>query len=136
MVTWVRQEPQWQAVDALLTQSGSDPVLPGPALTETIMVTRRKGNRSSGAQILSTLRSFGVRIEHPTDSDLVRAAELLELSETHPARTVSGPGSTLSLGDALILAVAERLACVIVSRDHYWAMLATDGLTTAKIQTF
>jgi PIN domain nuclease of toxin-antitoxin system len=136
VVTWVLQEPAWQAVQALLDRPGADPVLPAVALTEVVSVARRKGNSSSGQQILAALTSYGARVEHPTDGDLLRAAELLESSASQSAQTPVGPPLTLSLGDALILAVVERLGCVVVTRDRYWAMFAAEGGTEAKVQTF
>src|SRR5450756_72357 len=126
MVTWVIQEPGWKTVDRLLTKRNVDVVLPGPAITETIHKAREKGNRATPREILEAFQGYG------DYDDLVRAAELLEASVEHP-----GPrGETLSLGDALILAVTERLACPILSRDRYWELLAADEQTTAKVREY
>lgn len=132
LATWVLQEPQWQVVDKLLARADVEPVMPGPVLTELVELVRRKGNASSGHEVRDTLLSFGARIEHPLDDDLLRAAALLEAAKTHP-----GPGGeTLSLGDALVLAVTERLGVGVVTRDAYWHLLAADGCTTAQVVTF
>lgn len=132
LATWVLQEPGWQAIDKLLSSVGIEPVLPGPVLTELIEVVRRKGNQGTGSEILSVFASFGARVEHPTDDDLLRAAELLEVSKNHP-----GPnGETLSLGDALVLAVTERLGIKVVTRDTYWHLFMSDGHTTATVTSF
>ncbi|ACZ22613.1 uncharacterized conserved protein [Sanguibacter keddieii DSM 10542] len=131
VATWVLQERGWQVVDALLVRPDVEPVLPGPVLTELVELVRRKGNEATGAEIRDALTSFGARVEHPTDDDLLRAAELIEVGKAHP-----GPqGETLSLGDALVLAVTERLGTSVVTRDTYWHLLASDGQTTAKVAT-
>lgn len=96
-------------------------ILPGLVLTESIAVTRRRGNRSTAGQIHEALSALGLRVEHPTDADLVRAAELSEVSTAHPG-PASSPGpreAMLSLGDSLILAVTERLGCLVLTRDAY-----------------
>ena len=132
MVTWVIQEPGWKTVDRLLTKRNVDVVLPGPAITETIHIAREKGNRATPREILEAFQGYGAYVEHPDDDDLVRAAELLEASVEHP-----GPrGETLSLGDALILAVTERLGCPVLSRDRYWELLAADEQTTANVREY
>ena len=48
----------------------------------------------------------------------------------HPA---SGDPLTLSLGDALILAVVERLGVKVLTADRYWSQMAADGLTSAAV---
>ena len=54
MVAWILQESgRWQAVDALLNAPGAQPVLPGPALTECIMVVRVARNTTSSDQVAS-----------------------------------------------------------------------------------
>lgn len=35
--------------------------------------------------------------------------------------------ATLSLGDALILAVTERLGCMVLTRDGYWKWMVDEG---------
>lgn len=129
ILTWLLQEPSWQRAHNLLRNPGVSPVLPGPALTEVVVIARSKGNVSTGAQILLALQGFGARVEHPVDSDLLRAAELLEVSRTHPGAA----GATLSLGDASILAVVERLGIKVVSKDQYWSELAEKGHTSAAV---
>lgn len=132
LTTWVLQRPGWKAIDIALHSASADPVLPGPVLTELVEVVRREGNQSTGPQILRTLEAFGARVEHPTDDDLLRAAELLEVSKQHP-----GPnGETLSLGDSLVLAVTERLSINVVTRDTYWHLFMSDGHTTATVNSF
>jgi PIN domain nuclease of toxin-antitoxin system len=93
------------------------------------LIARSKGNVSTGPQLLLALQGFGTRVEHPVDADLLRAAELLEVSQTHPGTS----GATLSLGDASILAVVERLDISVISKDRYWSELADAGHTTAAV---
>ena len=136
VVAWVLQEvTRWRTIDALLSSEMADPVLPAPGLTEVIETARRRGNTSSGAFIASALSAKGVRTEPLSDEDLVRAAELVEVSTTHsgPAHPSTGRAATLSLGDALILAVVERLDVPVVTLDAYWATFATAGHTSAHV---
>jgi hypothetical protein len=92
--------------------------LPGPALTEVIRHARARGNVSRPAQIAATLKGQGMVVVHPQDDDLIRCAELLELSVANPGPSGAGTGSTssLSLADGLILAIVERLGVPVVPR--------------------
>lgn len=129
VVTVLLQERGWQAIQRVLSNPGVDAILAGPALTEVITVARRKGNRSSGDEIWAALAALGVRVEHATDDDLLRAAELIELSESNP-----GPDdATLSLGDALILSIGERLGCTVITRDTYWKWMVEQGLIALNV---
>lgn len=86
-------------------------------------------NRSTGQQLWEALSAAGVRVEHTTAGDLLRGAELIELSEANP-----GPNNaTLSLGDALILSVGERLDCPVITRDTYWGWMVTNGIITTNV---
>lgn len=123
------QERGWQAIQSVLHNPDVDPILAGPALTEVVTVARRKGNQSTGKQIWGMLGALGVRVEHTTDDDLLRAATLTEISQANP-----GPNNeTLSLGDALILSVGERLGCLVITRDTYWGWLVSNNLIAIKI---
>lgn len=127
--TILLQERGWQAITAALERPEVEGILPGPALTESISVARRKGNQSPPAQISHALAAAGLRVEHPTDDDLVRAAELIEISHNNPGPPPphSDRDATLSLGDALILAVTERLGCMVLTRDSYWKWMVDEG---------
>lgn len=129
VVTMLLQERGWQAIQRVLSNPGVDAILAGPALTEIVTVARRKGNQSSGEDIWQALAALGVRVEHPTDDDLLRAAELIELSEANPG----DDDATLSLGDALILSIGERLGCTIVTRDTYWKWMVNQGLLALNV---
>jgi predicted nucleic acid-binding protein len=112
-------------------------VLPGPALAEIVWVARKKGNVSTGSSIAAAIRAHGVRVEHPIGTDLLRAAELLEISKNNPEpkNTRENPAASLSLADAIILAIVERLACPIVTRDSYWKWLVEQNLLPVNVQT-
>jgi len=129
VVTMLLQERGWQAIERVLSNPAVDAVLAGPALTEVVTVARRKGNQSTGREMWDALAALGVRVEHPTDDDLLRAAELMELSEANPGED----NATLSLGDALILAIGERLSCTIITRDVYWKWMVEQGLLALKV---
>lgn len=130
IVTMLLQEPGWTAIRNVLGNPAVEAVLAGPTLTEVVTVARRKGNQSDGHQIWEALSALGARVESATEPDLLRAAELIELSASHP-----GPDdATLSLGDALILAVADRLGCPVITRDTYWQWMVDEGLLTTRIQ--
>lgn len=135
VVTWILQERGWHAIDAILAR-GVDVVLPGPALTEVIDVARRRGNRSTPQQLADAVQAQGVRIEPSTIADLVRAAELAELARGHPGEYGAGRVMTLSLGDTLILAAAERLGAPVVTRDRYWTWLRDRGVLDLQVVEF
>lgn len=133
--TLLLQERGWQPILKALERPEVEGILPGPALTESIWVARRKGNQSSGTQIRAALLAMGMRVEHPTDDDLVRAAELIEISSQNPGPPPprSNHDATLSLGDALILAVTERLGCIVLTRDTYWRWMVDQGHIQVRV---
>ena len=138
VLTWVLQEPRWQSVEKMLHDPGAEPLLPGPVLTEVIKRARAKGNVSPPKQIAATLKGQGMVVVHPQDDDLIRCAELLEVSSANPGQLGgrTRPRSTLSLADGLILAIVERLGVPVVTRDRYWSDFAEQGLTRARVVTF
>ena len=84
IVTMLLQERGWQAIRNVLSNPNVEPILAGPALTEVVTVARRKGNQSTGNQVWGSLSALGVRVEHTTDQDLLRAANLTEIAEANP----------------------------------------------------
>ncbi len=135
IVTLVLQESGWQPIQRVLANPDVDAILPGPVLTEAISVARRKGNQSTGEQIWEALSAFGARVEHPTEEDLIRAAELIEMSEDNPGppNPRNGKEATLSLGDALIIAIAERLGHLVLTRDEYWKWMVDEDLLDLNV---
>lgn len=135
IVTLLLQERGWQGIQNVLTNPEVTAVLAGPTLTEAISVARRKHNQSTGEQIWEALSALGARIEHPTDQDLIRAAELIEISDDNPGppHPKTGIEGTLSLGDALIVAVAERLEYRVLTHDTYWEWMVEQDLLDIKV---
>jgi PIN domain nuclease of toxin-antitoxin system len=80
--------------------------------------------------LYNALIALGLRVEHPLDEDLVRAAELIEVSEDNPGPPPahSNRETTLSLGDSMILAITERLGHTVLTRDTYWKWMVDEGL--------
>lgn len=129
IINWVLKTKRSGRANTVITNPDVTPILAGPVLTEVLHVCRREGNMASFEDVWASLVGYGARVEHPTDDDLVRAATLRLTSDAHP-----GPaGETLSLGDALILAVVERLGIKVVTDDSYWRLFATDGHTAAQV---
>lgn len=128
--TLILQERGWQAILNLIQRPQVTACLPGPALTESITVTRRRGNQSTAQQIYDALIALGLHVEHPTDHDLIRAAELIEISEDNPGPPPgrSDYDATLSLGDSMILAITERLGYKVLTRDGYWKWMLDQDL--------
>ena len=146
LVAWILQQPPvWQAVDDLVLRSGIELLVPAPVVTEVIYVVRARGNTAPPRQIAEALTGVGLRVEHLVNADLVRAAELVEASRTQsrakterrrttPAPQPSSPQPSLSLADAMILAVAERLQVAILTRDRYWSELADGGVLATTVR--
>lgn len=104
---------------------------------EVISVARRKGNVASGPEIAEALEARGVGFEPLTTADLVEAADLWEMSRAHPGpKGRNGQPSLLSTADALILAVAQRMARPVITRDAYWNDLHEQGLLATKVIIF
>jgi PIN domain nuclease of toxin-antitoxin system len=135
LVTFLIQERGWQAIHRVINRNDVEALMPGPVLTETVQIARRKGNTSSGAQIHQALTALGLTSVHPIDADLLRAAELLELSAVNPGppHHRTGQRGTLSLGDALILATTERLGVPIITRDGHWKWMADQALIPTQV---
>ena len=135
VVAWITQSPGWIQVQRLIDHPEVELVLPGVVLAGSIYVSREKGNVTSPTQIAATLSAVGMAVEPPTAGDLVRAGELVEASRARPGpvNPLTGKEATLSLGDAVILAVTERLGCPVVTRDRYWSIASAAGVTTAAV---
>jgi PIN domain nuclease of toxin-antitoxin system len=138
VLCWVLQEQRWQAVERFVVDPKMDIVLPAPGLTEVIFRARAKGNVTAPHQLAATLVTNRINVVPNEAADYVRAAELLEMSQANPGPVPPGGNypSTLSLGDSLILACAERMGSAVLSRDRYWGVLKSKGLLTLNIQTF
>jgi PIN domain nuclease of toxin-antitoxin system len=91
-------------------------VLPAPNVTESIRTARSHGHRMTTDQLFTRLEASCARIEPFQDTDASRAADLLLFTD----RRTDGQ---LALGDALCIAVAERLQLPLVGDDGLWTQL-------------
>lgn len=124
VIAWLFGEPGSKQIDDVLDRHDIHIALPGPVLTEVLAVARRGGNPAPPAEIAQTLMAHGFSFPAPTVDDLVRAAELLEL----------GPrNERLSLADALVLAMVERLDWPVVTGDRAWGHLVEAGDVNASV---
>ncbi len=138
VLAWARKERGWQGIDKVFRTPprGARLALPGTALSEVITILRNRPNNAtrglSHQSIATSILGQGLEVELMTEADHVRAAELIEVS-----RANSGPGGeTLSLSDASIIAVAERLGSSVVTGDKHWADLSDDGHLKVKAVLF
>jgi len=136
IVAWVRKERGWQAIDHLLRRPPEQArlALPGTALTEIVFVLRSRpvGGQLSHRDIATNILGQGIDVETMVEEDHVRAAELLEISRANPG----GGGETLSLSDASILAVSERLGANVLTGDTYWSKLSEAGHVKVRAVLF
>ena len=111
VLAYLLREKGGQLIEKLLPKA----VIPASAMVETLYRAAEKGYGISSNQLHDDLLALGLTVEPMTDADTVRAAELIFLSKKEPS-----PGS-LSLGDGLCIAVAERLGLTLTGGDKYWA---------------
>lgn len=113
VLAFLLRERGYETVDKLLKVA----VVPTSAMVETLYRAVEKGHRRAAADLHDDLLALGLSVEPVTDADTVRAAELIVVSKQSP-----GPGS-LSLGDGLCIAVAERLGLPLTGGDRYWSQV-------------
>ena len=114
MIAWTQQEFGCQVVDKLLAVA----VVPASAMTEALYRLQERGHRLPPADMRLALLALGVREEPVAAEDAVRAAELITQSRKSQSRD---RGKSLSLGDGLCIAVAERLQLPVTGGDQHWA---------------
>jgi PIN domain nuclease of toxin-antitoxin system len=116
-VAWLCNERGAETVGKLLPFS----VLPASVMAESLYRAKEKGHKLELFALHEAIKSMGVAVEPITDLDTVRAAELIGASRHGRA----DPGDpSLSLGDGLCLAVAERLGLPVAASDNHWKSLA------------
>lgn len=113
VLAWVLREQGHKVIDRLLASA----VLPSSAMVEVLYRAPERGHRLTPTQLHDDLLALGLDVEPATDDDTVRAAELITASRL--ARTPADSRS-LSLGDGLCLAVAERLGLPVSGGDEHW----------------
>lgn len=134
LLTLVLQERGWQGIEGLLNKDEVESFIPTPALTEIVVPAREKGNQSSPVQLREFFETYGATFVDLTPQDALRASELMEISRANPGQHwKTGDRLTLSLGDALILAVSERVADNVLSKDSYWSTFADLGVLDVKV---
>jgi ribonuclease VapC len=111
-LAWVMKERGADTVDKLLPFG----VLPASALTETLYRAAERGHGLTPGDLHQALLVMGVRVEPATEEDAVRAAELIAWSRTD----TDAVGRSLSLGDGLCIATAERFELPVTGGDDYW----------------
>lgn len=113
LLAWVLRERGQPTVDALLSHAA----VPASAMVETLYRAADRGHRQPAKDLHRDLLALGLRVAPLTDADTVRAADLIHTSKTRSAR------GSLSLGDGLVIATAERLALPITGGDQHWETL-------------
>ncbi len=114
ILAWMLKETGFQVIDRLMPVA----VAPASAMTESLYRARQRGHRMEISEAFHHLISYGLQVEGVYEADSVRAAELIWQS-----RETVGVVESLSLGDGLCIAVAERLNLVITGSDRYWETL-------------
>lgn len=114
VIAWLCKEPGYQVVDRLIPIA----VAPASAMAETLYRARERGHRMDSREAYHHLISYGLQMESVEPADSVRAADLI-----HGSRVGGVVAGSLSLGDGLCIAVAERLGLAITGSDRYWETL-------------
>jgi PIN domain nuclease of toxin-antitoxin system len=94
-------------------------------MVETLDRAADRGHRQPSDDLHRDLLALGVQVAPLSDADTVRAADLI-----HASKQSTRPGS-LSLGEGLVLATAERLALPVTGGDQHWETL--DDLQVAYL---
>lgn len=118
VVALVRKEGGWRKVDATLKRGAT---IASPNLAEAITVLKRRGNTATADELAENLAALGLNVEPVVAVDAVRAAEVILHSDALAANgELERP---VSLGDAICLAVAERLGVPAICSDRAWNAL-------------
>jgi ribonuclease VapC len=102
VLAWLQDEPGADEGEPMLT----DGVIGAANWSEVLQKARQHG--APIGTVSRLLASFGVAVESVTRKDGERAAQLWR------------PGSALSLGDRLCLALGQRLGLEVASADAGW----------------
>ena len=111
---WILGRSARALVDKLLPVA----VIPSSALTEALYIARLQGHGLTSSELAGALMTMGAVVEPVITQDSIRAADLIAAS-----KAASSPAGSLSLGDGLCIAVAERLELPITGGDLYWETL-------------
>lgn len=116
VVAWLANERGSSTIGKLLAVA----VVPASVMTESLYRSLEKGHQLGLRDLYDAIKAMGVAVEPITEEDTVRAAELI--GESRRARK-SPSEPSLSLGDGLCLAVAERLELPVAASDNHWESL-------------
>lgn len=114
VLAWLMRERGKEIVDRMLAVA----VVPASALTEALYRAVERRHALPAGELYQSLLVAGIAVEAVTEPDAVRAGELIAWSCTHDEDRLH---RSLSLGDGLCIAVAERLDLVVTGGDDYWA---------------
>jgi PIN domain nuclease of toxin-antitoxin system len=112
IVAWLLNERGAATISRLLQFA----VLPAPNVTESIRTAQTRGHRMTSDQLYFRLDASCAAVEPFRNIDASRAADLLLFADRRL-------NDKLSLGDALCIAVAERLQLPLVGDDGLWTQL-------------
>ena len=98
-------------------------ILPFCVFSELIYVARGVDPDLTTAEITSKLKAKQVTIALPTEEDTIRAGDIKTFAEEY---CKTHPGS-LSLADAFVIAIAERLDVGIITGEILWRQLKDAG---------
>lgn len=124
LIALLRREKGWQAVEKII-ESGNAVTSP-TGLAETFDICRNRKTGMSHTEIWEALSLIGLRVEPIIEQDAAEMAFLLEQADS-VSKTKKNSGS-LSLGDAVCLALGRRLGAVIVASDNFWEILDIPGV--------
>ncbi len=105
VLAWLQDEPGADAAEPMLMEG----VIGAANWSEVLQKARQHG--APAGVVGRLLASFGLRVVEVTADDAATAADLWH------------PGSPLSLGDRLCLALGLRMDCSVATADAAWADL-------------
>lgn len=114
VLEWILGGSARALVDKLLPVA----VIPSSGLAEVLYIARLRGHGIASSELAGALMTMGAAVEPVITQDAIRAADLIAAS-----KSASSPAGSLSLGDGLCIAVAERLELPITGGDLYWETL-------------
>lgn len=127
VVAWVFQEKGADAVDELLPKA----TIAAANLAEVAAVCLRRGYLHPPEQLHQDLTALGLSVENASAEEALRAGQLIHASLQE--RQLHG-NRTLALGDALCVALGERLNRPLVTADRLWKDL--EGKFTVPVHLF
>lgn len=117
VIDYLLRKDGWETLDKLIPYA----VITVANLTEALAVIEHQGSQlRTSDQLAGALADLGARFDTGDPADAVRAAELIAASRSKP---VGARKMTLSLGDALCIACAERLNLPLAGADQLWETL-------------